>query len=234
VELARRFLACARKRLIPVDASADTKNSMSHPGEAAVGGFLSRVTSTLVVLGTAVSVLSAGENPQQAFAKNWEGRTVVLKQTLYTLVYDERSRIGMVREGKRDGLTVVTPFEGTYLQFDGRRGRDDIKETEPQRLKDSVATTYISDALFELEASRTIVPIVVNRHDAGVECVVKKVQLDRYSVRLLLVSPGGGDGDQNSLTSLTVKWPVPFSKSLSERDSIENLIRRFVEIKQTR
>jgi hypothetical protein len=77
----------------------------------------------------------------------------VLKQSLYTLVYDERSRIGKVREGKRDGLTVVTPFEGTYLQFDGRRGRDDIKETEPQRLKDAVATTYISDALFELEAS---------------------------------------------------------------------------------
>jgi hypothetical protein len=199
-----------------------------------VGSFLSRVTSALAVVAIAVSVLSAGENPQQAFAKNWEGRTVVLKQSLYTLVYDERSRIGKVREGKRDGLTVVTPFEGTYLQFDGRRGRDDIKETEPQRLKDAVATTYISDALFELEASRTIVPIVVNRHDAGVECVVRKVQLDRYSVRLLLASPGGVDGDQDSLTSLTVKWPIPLSKSLSERDSIENLIRRFVEIKQTR
>jgi hypothetical protein len=199
-----------------------------------VGSFLSRVTSALVVLASAVSVLSAGENAQQAFAKNWEGRTVVLKQTLYTLVYDERSRIGMVREGKRDGLTVVTPFEGTYLQFDGRRGRDDIKETEPQRLKDAVATSYISDALFELEASRTIVPILVKRHDAGVECVVRKVQLDRYSVKLLLASPGGVDGDQDSLTSLTVKWPVPLSKSLSERDSIENLIRRFVEIKQIR
>jgi hypothetical protein len=192
------------------------------------------VTSALVVLASAGSVLSAGENAQQAFAKNWEGRTVVLKQTLYTLVYDERSRIGMVREGKRDGLTVVTPFEGTYLQFDGRRGRDDIKETEAQRLKDAVATAYISDALFELEASRTIVPILVNRHDAGVECVVRKVQLDRYSVRLLLASAGGVDGDHDSLTSLTVKWPVPLSKSLSERDSIENLIQRFVEIKQTR
>ena len=231
--LARRFDVC-KKRLILSGPHADTKNSVSHPGEAVVGNFLNRGTSALAVVATAVSVLSAGENPQQAFAKNWEGRTVVLKQSLYTLVYDERSRIGKVREGKRDGLTVVTPFEGTYLQFDGRRGRDDIKETEPQRLKDAVATTYISDALFELEASRTIVPIVVNRHDAGVECVVRKVQLDRYSVRLLLASPGGVDSDQDSLTSLTVKWPIPLSKSLSERDSIENLIRRFVEIKQTR
>jgi hypothetical protein len=199
-----------------------------------VGKRSDRVTLASFVLATAVPILAAAENPQQAFAKNWEGKTVVLKQTLYTLVYDERSRIGKVREGKRDGLTVVTPFEGSYLQFDGRRGREDIKETEPQRLKDAVATTYISDALFELEASRTIVPILVNRHDAGVECVVRKVQLDRYTVRLVFVSPGGVDGEQDQLTSLTVKWPVPLSKSLSERDSIENLIRRFVEIKQTR
>jgi len=191
------------------------------------------VISTLVVLATAVSVLSAGENAQQSFAKNWEGRTVVLKQPLYTLVYDERSRIGMVREGKRDGLTVVTPSEGTYLQFDGRRGRDDIKDTEPQRLKDAVAIAYVSESLLALEASKTIEPIVINRHEAGVECVVRKILLSRYAVKLVFAS-SGLDGEQDHLTSLTVKWPVPLSKSLTERESIENLIRRFVEIKQTR
>jgi len=191
------------------------------------------VISTLVVLATAVSVLSAGENAQQSFAKNWEGRTVVLKQPLYTLVYDERSRIGMVREGRRDGLTVVTPSEGTYLQFDGRRGRDDIKDTEPQRLKDAVAIAYVSESLLALEASKTIEPIVINRHEAGVECVVRKILLSRYAVKLVFAS-SGLDGEQDHLTSLTVKWPVPLSKSLTERESIENLIRRFVEIKQTR
>jgi hypothetical protein len=198
-----------------------------------MGSFLSRVTSALVILATAVSVLSA-ENPQQAFAKNWEGRTVVLKQTLYTLVYDERSRIGVVREGKRDGLTVVTPSEGTYLQFDGRRGRDDIKETEPQRLKDAVAIAYVSESLLALEASKTIEPIVINRHEPGVECVVRKILLSRYAVKLVFASRSGVVDEQDPLTSLTVKWPVPLSKSLTERESIENLIRRFVEIKQTR
>jgi len=202
--------------------------------EAAVGNLSSRVTAALVVLATSGSALSAGENPQQAFAKNWEGRTVVLKQPLYTLVYDERSRIGMVREGKRDGLTVVTPSEGTYLQFDGRRGRDDIKDTEPQRLKDAVATAYVGESPLALEASRTIEPIVINRHDAGVECVVRKLLLSRYTVKLVFASRSGVDGEQEQLTSLTVKWPVPFSKSLTERDSIENLIRRFVDIKPTR
>jgi hypothetical protein len=192
------------------------------------------VTAALAVLATAVSVLFAGENPQQAFAKNWEGRTVVLKQSLYTLVYDERSRIGKVREGKRDGLTVVTPFEGSYLQFDGRRGRDDIKETEPQRLKDAVATAYVGESLLALEASRTIEPIVISRHEPGVECVVRKILLSRYTVKLVFASRSGIDGDQDPLTSLTVKWPVPLSKSLTEREAIENLIRVFVEIKPIR
>jgi hypothetical protein len=199
-----------------------------------VGSFSSRVTSALVVLATAVTVLSAGENPQQAFAKTWEGRTVVLKRPLYTLVYDERSRIGMVREGKRDGLTVVTPSEGAYLQFDGRRGRDDIKETEPQRLKDAVATAYVGESLLALEASRTIEPIVINRHEPGVECVVRKILLSRYTVKLVFASRSGIDGDQDPLTSLTVKWPVPLSKSLTEREAIENLIQVFVEIKPIR
>ena len=198
-----------------------------------MGSFVSRVASALAVVATAVSVVSAGENPQQAFAKNWEGRTVVLKQPLYTLVYDERSRIGVVREGKRDGLTVVTPSDGTYLQFDGRRGREDIKDTEPQRLKDMVATAYVGESLLALEASRTIEPIVINRHEPGVECVVRKILLSRYTVKLVFAS-NGIDGEQDQLTSLTVKWPVPLSKSLTERETIENLIRVFVEIKQTR
>jgi hypothetical protein len=188
-----------------------------------------RMTLAFFVLAAAVSALAAADSPQQAFARSWEGRTVVLKQPLYTLVYDERSRIGKVQPGKRDGLTVVTPFEGTYLQFDGRRGRDDIKDTQPQRLRESVAKAYVGDSLLELEASSTIEPGIINRHEAGVECVVRKIQMGRDTVRLVFTSTSRVD--QDPLTSLTVKWPVPLSKSLTERDSIESLIRRFVEIK---
>ena len=191
-----------------------------------------RVTLTFIVLAAAVSALAAADSPQRAFARSWEGRIVVLKQPLYTLVYDERSRIGKVQAGKRDGLTVVTPFEGTYLQFDGRRGRDAIKDTQPQRLRESVATAYVGESQFELEASQTIQPVLVNRHEAGVECVVRKIEMGRYTVRLVFTSTSGID-DQDTLTSLTVKWPVPLSKSLTARVSIENLIRQFIEIKST-
>jgi hypothetical protein len=34
----------------------------------------------------------------------------------------------------------------------------------------------------------------------------------------------------DSATSLTVKWPMPLSKSFTERHVIENLIQRFVEV----
>jgi len=192
-----------------------------------------RVTLALIVLAAGVSAVAAADSPQQAFARSWEGRTVVLKQTLYTLVYDERSRIGKVQAGKREGLTVVTPFEGTYFQFDGRRGRDDIKDTQPQRLRESVAKAYVGDSALELEASSAIEPGIISRHEAGVECVVRKIQLGRNTVKLVFASTSGAHGDQDPFTSLTVKWPVPLSKSLTERDSIESLIRRFVEIKPT-
>ena len=49
-------------------------------------------------------------------------------------------------------------------------------------------------------------PIVVNRHEAGVECVVRKILWIRYSVSSSSL-PGGIDGEQDQLTSLTVKWP---------------------------
>lgn len=199
-----------------------------------MGRLSHRMTPVFITFATAVSVLTAAESPQKAFARSWEGRGVVLKQPLYTLVYDERNRIGKVQTGKRDGLTVVTPFEGTYLQFDGRRGRDDIKDTQPQRLSASVAAAYISDSLLEAGTIQTIEPVIVNRHEPGVECVVRKIQMGRDTVRLVFASASGIDNDQNPLTSLTVKWPTPLSKSLTERNLIEDLIRRFVELKKTR
>ena len=54
-------------------------------------------------------------------AEAWAGRRVVAKQPLYSLVYNERGLVGPTRAGRRSGLTVVTPFAGTYVQFDGRR-----------------------------------------------------------------------------------------------------------------
>jgi hypothetical protein len=64
---------------------------------------------------------AASDNGLQLFAKTWEGRTIVVKHTLYTLVYNERGKLGNTRRNKRAWLVVVTPFSGTYLKFDGRQ-----------------------------------------------------------------------------------------------------------------
>jgi hypothetical protein len=174
-------------------------------------------------------LLAAAGNPQQAFARQWEGRKVVVKQTLYTLVYNERGRLGKFRGGRRDGLTVVTPFKGTYFQFDGRQGRDAVVEQRPQAIVDAVADTYQADVL-DMQSSRKVEPVSISRYDAGVEFVISRVRVDHDAVRLAFAQTGGVTGDEDPVTSLTVKWPVPLSRSFTERDPIETLIRRFVEV----
>ena len=67
--------------------------------EAALDGFPRRVAVVIIALATALSTLAASESPQQAFVKRWEGQSVVVKQTLYTLVYNERGRLGNTRTG---------------------------------------------------------------------------------------------------------------------------------------
>ena len=183
------------------------------------------LVSSLVAV-AAVGPATAADNPQQAFIKSWEGRTVVVRNTLYTLVYNERGKLGNVKNGKRDGLLVATPSQGMYFQFDGRQGRDDVVEYDPQRMIAAVSAAYEPDSL-ELRSYRKVEPVAVNRYDAGVELVVAGVKIDGDVVTLLF-APGGAGRAGDAVTSLRVKWPMPLSKSLSERDLIENLIARFV------
>jgi hypothetical protein len=73
-------------------------------------------------------------------------------------------------------------------------------------------------------------PLMLARYDAGVELLVTNVRIDRDAVRLTFAKAAAG---HESVTALTVKWPAPLSKSLSERSLIEDLILRFVDVKQT-
>jgi hypothetical protein len=172
--------------------------------------------------------VAAAEHPQQAFVRNWEGKRVVVKRALFTLVYNERGLLGTKVTAKRDGLVVVTPFEGIYFQFDGRQGRDDVVGRDAQRMIDAVAEAYQPDSL-EVRQYQKVEPVSIARYDAGVELIVKKVRLERDTVRLTFVQPAGPDGPDAPVTSLTIKWPMPLSKSFAERDQIERLIHPFVD-----
>jgi len=184
----------------------------------------SRLVPFLIVA-SAVATLSAASNPKEAFATSWEGQTVVLRQRLYTLAYRERGLFGNASD-KRDGLFVVTPFKGTYYQFDGRQSQDDIRGADPERLTDAIRSTYARDVMDVREYSK-VEPIVITTYEPGVELIVSAVRVDRDRLRLFFTDPR--TPDVTIATSFMVQWPTPFSRSFSERQAIETIIRQYIQ-----
>lgn len=187
-----------------------------------------RLAACMIVVASAFSAASAAETPQLAFSRSWEGRQVRVKRALYTLVYNERGRLGNTYSGKRKGLTVLTPYDGIYFQFEGRQGRQDVVVRDPLQIIDAVAAEYQGDTL-DVRSFRKVEPVLIARHDVGAALVVTKVWFERDTVRLTLAESTGSAAKENSETAITVRWPAPLSKSLSERQLIEGLLAWFVE-----
>ena len=186
------------------------------------------IVVALLLLHSAVAV-SAGDKPLKAFAKDWEGRRVVLKSTLYTLVYDEIGRLGARRRGKVEGLTVATPVSGTYYRFLGRQGVAEIVDRDPKQLVDRVTTQYTRSKHMEIGAVATIEPVMLVQYSTGAELVVQNVYADRESVRLVLQKSESG-AESDPVTSLTVQWPTALSKEFTERTLVEALVLQFVDV----
>jgi hypothetical protein len=182
-----------------------------------------------VALIVAAAAAASADTSQKTFEKQWTGRRVVVKRTLYSLVYHERGRSGAPHLG-RSGLMVVTPFTGTYFQFDGRRRVDDVVEHDLQNMVNSVKTAYRKDRALDEGWVQDIDPVLIERYDPGVELLVTAAHVERDVVRLELMKTGGADDEV--VTSLTVKWPLILSKSFSERGNVEDLIQQFVALRQ--
>jgi hypothetical protein len=178
---------------------------------------------SVVALGTIV----AAESPQRAFTVDWQGRTVVVRQRLYSLVYNERGKLGNTYMGRREGLTVVTPQDGVFFEFPGRQNRDDVVLRDPGGMIEAVDREYVPDAL-DVRGYRKLEPLTLARYDPGGELIIARAEVLKESVRLIFSQPGGPDGD-DPVSSLTVRWPLPLSKSFTERVQIEQLIGRYVE-----
>jgi len=173
----------------------------------------------------AATCITSAETNQKTFEKSWVGRRVVVNRTLYSLVYKERTLRGSIRAG-RDGLTVVTPFAGTYFQFDGRSKVDAIVEHDVQKIAASVSLAYAKNKLLGEGTNQQIEPVTLTRYDRGFELVVTGAVVNRETVRLKLSLPD--DGDNSVATGLTVQWPLPLSKTVSERGEVEDLIQQFL------
>ena len=183
------------------------------------------IISLVVVACTATSVTA--ENPRDAFAKAWKGQTVVVKTMLYSLIYNERGKLGTTRSGRREGLLVVTSSNTEHLQFNGRQGRNTVTSKDPELLVKKVFAAYEPDAL-EVRSYRKLEPLAIHRFEPGVELVVSAVSIERDEVKLEFVQAKGA---ADAVTSLRVKWPLPISPSFSERVPLESLLRRFVDPK---
>jgi hypothetical protein len=181
-----------------------------------------QIVPALVMVST-IATLSAANNPKEEFAASWEGQTIVLKQRLHTLAYKERGRLGNGTD-KRDGLFVVTPFNGTYYQFDGRQSKDDLRGADPQTVADGIYAAYAGDAL-DMRPYAKVEPILLTIYEPGVELVVSSVRVERDRLRLFFTDPRVPESIP--ATSFMIQWPTPFSRSFSERQAIETIIRQY-------
>lgn len=180
---------------------------------------------TLLVAATTIS-LHAAESEKKSFVAAWQDRSVVLKRTLFSIVFDERSKwLPMVKhEGRVTGLTVGTPST-MYYQFDARRdSEDDIVATDPNVIVATLRDQYRRSTYLENGFVQDVQAVTLVRYEPGGELIVKKVQIDRDRVRLLLHKERKGDLS----TTLTVKWPAPLSKELTEAAVIEEILDRYL------
>ena len=180
-----------------------------------------------VVIATTVVTLHGGERSgKKAFLGSWEHRPVVLKRTLYSIIFDERSRVLplLKHEGRISGLTMATPSD-MYYQFDARRdSEDDIIARDPNRIVSTLREQYRRSTHLDIGNVQDVEPVMLVRYEPGVELFVKKVQIERDRVRLLLHK----DRKADLATTLTVKWPVPLSKELTESSIIDDVLSRFI------
>lgn len=173
------------------------------------------------------SFRAAERSGRKAFQEAWVGRSVVVKRTLYSLVFDERSRmLPIIKHQERvSGLTVVTPAGSWYYQFDARRdSEDDIVEQDPDAIVSKMRNRYYRSKHLDNGAVKEIEPVMLVRYSPGVAFVVKRVQIERDRVRLYFHQPG----EDELATTLTVKFPVPFSSELTEAALIDAAVALFV------
>jgi hypothetical protein len=180
-----------------------------------------------VMLAAAASLHAAERSGKKALQEAWVGRSVVVKRTLYSVVFDERSRVVplVTHRDRVSGLTVVTPTGSSYYQFDARRdSEEDIVDRDPDRIVSKMRTQYIRSKHLDNGATQDIEPLMLVRYAPGVAFTVRKVQIDRDRVRLYFHK----DGETDLATTLTVKFPTPFSNEFTESPLIDDAITRFV------
>jgi hypothetical protein len=180
-----------------------------------------------VALAAAASLHAAERSGKKAFQNSSAGPAWLSKRALYSVVFDERSLVlPLLKHRDRvSGLTVATPTGAYYYQFDARRdSEEDIVDRDPDGIVSQMRTLYFRSMHLDNGAVQDIQPLMLVRYSPGVAFIVRKVQIDRDRVRLYFHK----DGEADVATTLTVKFPIPLSKELTESPLIDDALSRFV------
>jgi len=188
--------------------------------------FIARLLATaLIIMSTASTVVGAGDALSD-FTKRWNGRRVVVRSPLYSVLYDEVGRLGIHYRGKVAGLTVAT-HAGQHYEFDGPGSDEDIAATTPNDVMTQMSARFHRSSHLELSSVKAITPRVLRQYDPGVALIVDSVKIERNRIRFEFSE---SDAQKDGLaTSLTIEWPAPLSKEFREREAVEKMLRRFID-----
>lgn len=182
------------------------------------------LAAALIITFSTSTVVSAGD-PLSDFTRTWNGRRVVVRSPLYSVLYDEVGRLGIHYRGKLAGLTVAT-HAGQHYEFDGPGADEDIAEATPNDVMTQMSVRFHRSSQLELSNVKAITPRVLRQYDPGVALIVDSVKIERNRIRFEFSQ---SDAGTNAFaTSLTIEWPAPLSREFRERGAIEAMLRRFV------
>jgi hypothetical protein len=181
---------------------------------------------SILLATSAIPLDAAAQSGRKAFVSAWDNRTVVLKKTLYSIAFDERPRYlpFVKRQDRVAGLTVAT-WSDTYYRFEARRdSEEDIIERDPDRIVVNLKTQYYRGLHLDIGNVQDVEPLMLVRYEPGVELTVRTIQIERDYVRLFFHK----NRESDLATTLTVQWPVPLSKELTESSLIDDVLMRFL------
>jgi hypothetical protein len=190
---------------------------------------MQRLLGVVSVLVLSLALTLAAANPKKEFAKEWEGKTVVLKKPLYTFAYTGTSMFGGSLEAQSVGVTRMAPGKGIYYEF--YLAKPDV-DTDVQRLAQrSVAATGNVSTLTGAPRGglaykdNAVPPLQVITYDVGSELVIKKISfpaLARPMVKIDFASTLAPRSEP--VTHLFIEWPQEISSNFEERTQVEALM----------
>lgn len=180
----------------------------------------------------------SGANAQpaaiKAFQKDWTNRGVVLKQTLYTVLYSAPRIASATLDTYSQGITVASRHKGTYYYAEPRgtdMGRAQLADSSPERLVEKISAFTENQRVRGLSGRTqnvTAAPARLLTYEAGTRLTLTEVVFTSRWIRFDLHDQFS-DRRGPATTYLLVEWEKNFSRQFDERSDVESLLEEFFD-----